>query len=222
MHRLWHDVDLAHALLPILLRQTVVRNISSLTLDVVSQAPALDPFCEHFVAPTVSAGCVFFSMKSFVQQILINVLFISFEISSHFSCLLPAVSLSILFTPMLICFTVKRFLIIERCLELLRLGLRLLLHRLLRLRNCRVDPCGESCYDTVHVLCVDFLLQELSHLHWLSALRCHVGADALDLGCLVLDVRGNCLLLMAIPSACPCWTTASVLGCFGTGCSFPL
>ena len=56
-------------------------------------------FSEHFVAPTASAGCVFFSTKSFVRQILINMLFISFEISSHFSCLLPAMSLSILFTP---------------------------------------------------------------------------------------------------------------------------
>ena len=160
-------------------------------------------------------------MKSFFQQILINMLFISFEISSHFSCLLPAVPLSILFTPMLICFTLKRLLIIECCLELLRLGLRLelLLRRLLRLRNCRIDPC-ESCHDDVHVLCVDFLLQELSHLHRLSALRCHVRADALELGCLVLDVRGNCVLLMAIPSACPYWTTASVLQCFGTGYSF--
>ena len=36
---------------------------------------------------------------------------------------------------------------------------------LLRLRNCRLDPCDESCYDDVHVLCVDFLLQELSHLY---------------------------------------------------------
>ena len=88
-------------------------------------------FSEHFVAPTASAGCVFFSTKSFVQQILINMLFISFEISSHFSCLLPAVSLSILFTPMLICFTFKRLLIIECWLELL-------LRRLLRLRSCRI------------------------------------------------------------------------------------
>ena len=70
-------------------------------------------FSEHFVAPTATAGCVFFSTKSFVQQILINMLFISFEISSHFSCLLPAMSLSILFTPVLICFTFKRLLIIE-------------------------------------------------------------------------------------------------------------
>ena len=62
-------------------------------------------FSEHLVAPTASGGCVFFSTKSFVQQILINMLFISFEISSHFSSLLPAVSLSILCTPMLICFT---------------------------------------------------------------------------------------------------------------------
>ena len=60
-------------------------------------------FCEHFVAPTASAGCrswMFFSMKFFFQQILINMLFISFEISSHLSCLLSAVPLSILFTPM--------------------------------------------------------------------------------------------------------------------------
>ena len=54
----------------------------------------------------------------------------------------------------------------------------------------------------------------------MSALRCHVRADALDLGCLVLDVRANCLLLMAVPSACSCCTTASVLGCSGTSCSF--
>ena len=87
-------------------------------------------FSEHFVAPTASAGCVFFSTKSFVRQILINMLFISFEISSHFSCLLPAMSLSILFAPMLICFTFKRLLIIECWLELL-------LRRELRLRNCR-------------------------------------------------------------------------------------
>ena len=45
-------------------------------------------FCEHFVAPTASAGCVFFSMKSFFQQVLINMIFTSFEISSHF--FLPA------------------------------------------------------------------------------------------------------------------------------------
>ena len=115
----------------------------------------------------------------------------------------------------------KRLLCFACCLELgLRLGL--LLRRLLRLRNCRIDSCGESCYDDVHVLCVDFLLQELSHLRWLSALRCHVRADAPDLGCLVLDVRANCLVLMAIPSACSCWTSASILGCFGTGSSFPL
>ena len=87
----------------------------------------------------------------------------------------------------------KRLLCIESCLELLRLGLRLelLLCRLLRLSICRIDPRGESCYDDLHVLGVDFLLQELSHLHWLSALRCHVRADAPDLGCLVLDVRGD-------------------------------
>ena len=89
-------------------------------------------------------------------------------------------------------------------------------------RSCRINPCGESCYDDVHVLCVDFLLQELSHLHWLPALRCHVRADDLDLGCLVLNVRGDCFLQRAIPSACLCWTPASVPGCFGTGCSFPL
>ena len=39
--------------------------------------------------------------------------------------------------------------------------------------------------------------------NWLSALRGHVPADALDHRCLVLDVRGNCLLLVARPSACP-------------------
>ena len=139
--------------------------------------------------------------------------------------LLAACSVAVyLVHPVLIYFTLKRLLIIECCLELLRLGLRLelLLRRLLRLRNYRIDPCGESCYDDVNVLCVNFLLQELNRLHWLTALRCHVRGDALDLGCLVLDVRGNCLLLMAMPSACTCWTTASVLGCFGTGCSFPL
>ena len=165
---------------------------------------------------------MFSSRNSFFHQILINMLFISFEISSHFSCLLPALSLSILFTSMLIFFIFKRLLIIECCLELLRLDLRLelLLRRLLRLRNCRIDPCGESCCDAVHVLCADFLLQELSHLHCLSALRCHVRADALDLGCLVLDVRSDCFLLMVIPSACSCWTTALDLGCFGTDCSF--
>ena len=40
-------------------------------------------FCEHFAAPTASAGCVsflFFSVKSVVQQILINIIFTSFEI----------------------------------------------------------------------------------------------------------------------------------------------
>ena len=79
---------------------------------------------------------------------------------------------------------------------LLELWLELLVLDLLRLRNRRIDPCGASCYDAVHVLCVDFLLQELSHLHWLSALRCHVRADAPDLGCLVPDVRGNCFLRM--------------------------
>ena len=82
-------------------------------------------FCEHFVAPTASAGCVFFSMESFVQQILINMIFTSFEISSHFSCLLPTVPLSILSTPMLICFTLKRLLCFECCLELLRCLLHL-------------------------------------------------------------------------------------------------
>ena len=69
---------------------------------VVSPARRTALFCEHFVAPTASAGCrswMFFTMECFVQQILINMLFISFEISSHFSCLLPAVPLSILFTP---------------------------------------------------------------------------------------------------------------------------
>ena len=43
------------------------------------------------------------------------------------------VPLSILFTPMLICFTLKRLLCFECCLELVRC--------LLHLRNCRVDPC---------------------------------------------------------------------------------
>ena len=98
-------------------------------------------FCEHFVAPTAPAGCrswMFLSMKSFVQQILINMLFISFEISSHLSCLLPAVPLSILFTPMQICFTLKRLLCFESCPELLRLGLRLV-RRLLHLRYCSID-----------------------------------------------------------------------------------
>ena len=137
-------------------------------------------FCEHFVAPTALAGRVFFSTKSFVQQILTK-LFMSFEISSHFSCLLPAVSLSILCTPMLICFTPKRLLIIECCVELL-------LRRLLRLRNCRIDPCGETCHDDVHVLCVIFLLQRSNHLHWQSRSDAMSRADALDLSCLVLDV----------------------------------
>ena len=41
---------------------------------------------------------VFSSMKSFFQQILIDMLFISFEIFLHFFCLLPAVPLSSLFT----------------------------------------------------------------------------------------------------------------------------
>ena len=60
-------------------------------------------FCEHFVAPTVPAGCrswMFFALNFFVQQILIHMLFISIEISSHFSCLLTAVPLSILFIAM--------------------------------------------------------------------------------------------------------------------------
>ena len=59
-------------------------------------------FCEHFVAPTSSAGCkswMFFSLQTFFQQILIDMLFISFEVSLHLSCLLPAMPLSILFTP---------------------------------------------------------------------------------------------------------------------------
>ena len=186
-------------------------------------------FCQHFVAPTASAGCVswmFFSMKSFVQQILINMLFILFKISSHLSCLLLAVSLSILLTPMLICFISQEIALLGMLYGTTAAGpaagTGAAPRRLLRLRNCRIDPCGANCYDDVHVLCVDFLLQELSHLHWLSALRCHVRADALDLGCLVLDVRGNCFLLIAVPSACTSWTSASVLGCFWTGCNFPL
>ena len=99
-------------------------------------------------------------------------------------------------------FTLKRLLCFECCLKLLRveLWLELFVLDLLRLRHCRIDTCGESCCDAVHVLCVDFLLEELSHLDWLSALRCHVRADAPDLGSLLLDVRGNCLFLMAKPA----------------------
>ena len=135
-------------------------------------------FCEHFVAPTASAGrksWMFISMRSFFQQILINMLFISFESSSNFSCLLPAMPLSILFTPSADLVRSQEIALLGT-LELLRrrLLLELLLRGLLCLRNCRIDPCGENCYDAVRVLCVDFLLQELSHLHWLSSLRCHV------------------------------------------------
>ena len=107
---------------------------------------------------------------------------------------------------------------IECCLELLL--------RLLHLRNCRIDSCGESCYDVVHVPCVDFLLQVMRSQTG-TFRRCTTVQPrtswnpALDLACLVLDssfcwidVRGTCFL-MATPSDCPCWTTASVLGCFG-------
>ena len=103
---------------------------------------------------------MFFSTKSFFQQILIDMLCITFELSLHLSCLLPAVPLSILFTPMQIRFTLKRLLSLECCLELLLLSL--LVRRLLHLRNCRIDPCGECCYDADHVPSVDFLQQFLA------------------------------------------------------------
>ena len=125
-------------------------------------------FCERFVAPTASAGCVFFSMRSFFYQILIGVLLISFEISSNLALLQPAVPLSILFTPMQIRFTLKRLLIIECCLELLRLELLVL--DLLILRNCLIDPCGVwvcSCASSRHT--ADFLTQEW---FFLTAMLC--------------------------------------------------
>ena len=166
-------------------------------------------------------SCMFFSMKSFVRQILINMIFTSFEISSHFSCLLPAVPLSILFTPMLICFTPKRLLCFECCLELLRC--------LLHMRNCRVDPCGEIRFDAVHVPCVDFLLQSqplgsFSCCHHIGQVRAPTSHavkihrwDGLDHFAKLQLTEDRCFPLMAIPSACPCWASASVLGCFGTG-----
>ena len=53
------------------------------------------------------------SMKSFARspilpQFLIDMFFIPFDISSHVSCLLPAVSQSILFTQIQICFFLGR------------------------------------------------------------------------------------------------------------------
>ena len=128
---------------------TILDSLSLECENTYTPARRVALFCEHFVARTFSAGCrswMFFSMKTFIQQILTDILFISFEISLHLSCLLPAVSLSILFTPMQIRFTLKRLLSLECCLELLLLSL-LLVRRLLHLRNCRIDPCGGSCYD---------------------------------------------------------------------------
>ena len=128
-------------------------------------------------------------MKSFFQQILIDMLFISSQISLHLSCLLPAVPLSILFTPLHIRLTLKRLLSLECCLELLLLSL-LLVRRLLHLRNCRIDPCGES-FTTLFMFRVSvsfcnswqYPSEELISLYGTFRLR----ADALDLGCLVLD-----------------------------------
>ena len=144
-------------------------------------------FCEYFVTPTASAGCgfwVFFSMKSFFQQILIDMLFISVEITSHYACLLPAMPLSILFTP---------------DADPLH-SQEMAPHRMLSgtaapsaaLEKLPHRSCGESCYDVVHVPCVDFLLQELRSQTG-TYRRCTTVQPrtslnpALDLGCLVLD-----------------------------------
>ena len=126
--------------------------------------PLLDEYrfsaCEHFVAPTASACCrswMFFSMKSFFQQILSRS-------KSHrtcpaccLQCRCPSCSHRCRSVSLL-----KRLLCFECCLELLRLGLRLDLPAgtagvgPAAMRNCRIDLCGESCNDDVHVLCVDF------------------------------------------------------------------
>ena len=143
-------------------------------------------------------------------------------------------SLSILFTPMLICFTLKRLLRFECCLELVSC--------LLHLRNCRVDPCGEIRFDAVHVPCVDFLLESqplgnFSCCHRIGEVRAsdvphgetqvlvlhglHVETDRWDGRDHFAELQlleDLCFHLMAIPPDCPCWTSASVLRCFGTGC----
>ena len=58
---------------------------------------------------------VFVSRAHLFQQILFDMLFISFETSLHFSYLLPAVSQSILFTQMQICFTARGLIKLECC-----------------------------------------------------------------------------------------------------------
>ena len=50
------------------------------------------------------------------QPILISTLLISFEVSKYLSCLQPAASHSILFTPMRVCLTPKVLINLERCL----------------------------------------------------------------------------------------------------------
>ena len=105
-------------------------------------------------------------MKSFFQQVLIKMIFTSFEISSHFSCLLLAVPLSILFTPMLICLTLRRLLCFECGLELLRC--------LLHLRNCPRRPVVRSASTQLMFrVSVSFCNPNLSvtsaaSSHWLS------------------------------------------------------
>ena len=71
-------------------------------------------------------------------------------------------------------------------------------------------------------LCVDFLLQESSHLHWLSALRCHVRAVALDHGCLVHDVRspsdGHTICLPLLDNCIGSWMLRDWPAAFSVMC----
>ena len=102
-------------------------------------------FSVHFVAPTSSAGCeswMFFSKRTFFQQTLIDMLFISFESTFPAWCLQC------------------------RCPSCSRRCRSVSLSRDCSASNvvwncCGIDPCGESCYDAVHVPCVGLLLQEL-------------------------------------------------------------
>ena len=137
-----------------------------------------------------------------LPQFLIDMFFISSEISSDFSCLLPAVSQSILFTQIQVCFFLGRWINFE-C--------------------CRVCPCDESCYDDVHVLCVDFLLQSQPLIALAESgppASCTVKLKFLyfTVSTLKSIVGMVATTSPSFSSYCPCWTSASVLGCFRTCC----
>merc|ERR1712186_281190 len=80
--------------------------------------PILSDFLRRLspIHPEIGSTGVFFSTKSFFQPTFTSMLFISLAISSYLACLYAAVSQSILFTPMQICFTPRRLIRRECCL----------------------------------------------------------------------------------------------------------